>query len=86
MSNENIANGIINQYKNKKKKSNDNIQYKETIKEKLINNPKIIHTLNNKDLDPDCPDDYYGINILPYYLISFLKIPVATLNGIISNQ
>ena len=39
------------------------------IKEKLINNSKIIRSLNNKDLDPDCPDDYYGDNILPYYLL-----------------
>lgn len=53
----------------KKQKGNDNIQYKETIKEKLINNSKIIRSLNNKDLDPDCPDDYYGDNILPYYLL-----------------
>lgn len=53
----------------KKQKGNDNIQYKETIKEKLINNSKIIRSLNNKDLDPDCPDDYYGVNILPYYLL-----------------
>lgn len=47
---------------------NDNIQYKETIKKKLIENSKLIHSLNNKDLDPDCPDDYYGDNILPYIL------------------
>ena len=47
----------------------DNIQYKEIIKNKLINNDRIIHSLNNRDLDPDCPDDYYGENILPYYLL-----------------
>lgn len=47
----------------------DNIQYKEIIKNKLINNPDIIHSLNNQNLDPDCPDDYYGENILPYYLL-----------------
>ena len=35
----------------KKQKGNDNIQYKETIKEKLINNSKIIYSLNNKDLE-----------------------------------
>jgi len=53
----------------KKQKGNDNIQYKEIIKDKLINNSKIIRSLNNQDLDPDCPDDYYGENILPYYLL-----------------
>lgn len=53
----------------KKQKGNDNIQYKETIKDKLIKNTKIIRSLNNNDLDPDCPDDYYGDNILPYYLL-----------------
>lgn len=47
----------------------DDIQYKEIIKKKLINNTNIIHYLNNKSLDPDCPDDYYGVNILPYYLL-----------------
>ena len=47
----------------------DNIQYKEIIKKKLINNSAIIHSLNNQDLDPNCPDDYYGDNILPYYLL-----------------
>lgn len=55
--------------KYKKQKGNDNIQYKEIIKDKLINNSKIIRSLNNTDLDPDCPDDYYGENILPYYLL-----------------
>lgn len=53
----------------KKQKGNDNIQYKEIIKNKLINNSKIIRSLNNNNLDTDCPDDYYGINILPYYLL-----------------
>ena len=60
---------IIEIIKYKKQTGNDNIQYKETIKEKLINNSKIIRSLNNRDLDPDCPDDYYGENILPYYLL-----------------
>ena len=47
----------------------DNIYYKEIIKNKLINNSKIIYAINNSDLDPDCPADYIGENILPYYLI-----------------
>lgn len=47
----------------------DNIHYKEIIKNKLINNPKIIRSLNNPELDEECPDDYYWTNIFPYYLL-----------------
>ena len=54
----------------KKHYENDNIYYKEIIKNKLINNSKIINSLNNNDLDPDCPADYMGENILPFYLIA----------------
>ena len=53
----------------KKHYENDNIYYKEIIKDKLINNSSIIKALNNSDLDTDCPADYMGENILPYYLI-----------------
>ena len=53
----------------KKHYEKDNIYYKEIIKNKLINNKKIIHSLNNKDLDPDCPADYVGENILPFYML-----------------
>lgn len=53
----------------KKHYENDNIYYKEIIKNRLINNKKIIHSLNNKDLDVDCPADYVGENILPFYMI-----------------
>lgn len=53
----------------KKHYENDNIYYKEIIKNKLINNSSIIKSLNNSDLDPDCPADYMGENILPFYLI-----------------
>lgn len=49
----------------------DNIKIKEKIKQILINNKYIIHVLNNKELeDADAePDDYFGINILPTYMI-----------------
>lgn len=53
----------------KKKHEIDNIYYKEIVKNKLINNSKIISSINNNDLDPDCPADYVGENILPFYLI-----------------
>ena len=53
----------------KKHYENDNIYYKEIIKDKLINNPSIIKALNNPALDPESPADYLGENILPYYLI-----------------
>ena len=51
---------------------NDNIKIKEQIKQILLNNRYIIHVLNNKELEEaeSEPDEYYGINILPYYIIS----------------
>lgn len=50
---------------------NDNIRCKEIIKQKLINNPYIIHVLNNKELEDEEaePDAYFGVNIRPAYII-----------------
>lgn len=50
----------------------DSIKVKQQIKKTLLNNKHIIHVLNNKELeDADAEaDDYFGVNILPYYLIS----------------
>lgn len=49
----------------------DDIRIKEIIKKKLLENDKIIYVLNNKELqETDAEaDEYYGINILPYYMI-----------------
>lgn len=50
----------------------DDIKIKEDIKKVLLNNKYIIHVLNNKELEEvDAePDDYFGINILPYYMVT----------------
>ena len=50
----------------------DEIKIKEQIKQQLLNNKYIIHVLNNKELeDADAaPDEYFGINILPFYQIN----------------
>lgn len=50
----------------------DDIRYKQIIKQKLLANNKIIYLLHNKELEDESaePDEYFGINILPYYLIS----------------
>lgn len=50
----------------------DDIKIKEKIKEILLDNKLIIYALNNKELEEEeaDPEDYYGINILPYYMIS----------------
>ncbi len=41
-----------------------NIRFKEIIKQKLCANRKIIHCLDNAELDEDFPDEYLGVNIL----------------------
>ena len=50
----------------------DSIKIKEIIKKVLLDNKYIIHVLNNKELEEldSEPDDYFNINILPYYMIS----------------
>ena len=50
----------------------DDIKVKEKIKKILLDNQLIIYALNNKDLEEEEaePEDYYGVNILPYYMIN----------------
>ena len=50
----------------------DEIKIKEQVKQQLLKNKYIIHVLNNKELeDAEAePEDYFGINILPFYQIS----------------
>lgn len=50
----------------------DDIRYKKKIKDILLNNRFIIHVLNNKELEEKeaSPEDYFGINILPFYMIT----------------
>lgn len=50
----------------------DDIKIKEQIKRKLVDNKYIIHVLNNKEfIEKQAePDDYFGINILPFFVIT----------------
>lgn len=50
--------------------NSDDILIKEKIKKILLNNRFLIHVLNNSELDEDEPDSYYGVNILPFYMIT----------------
>ena len=49
----------------------DDVRYKQVIKEMLISNNKIIYLLHNEELEKAGVDndEYLGNNILPYYLI-----------------
>lgn len=50
----------------------EDIRVKEEIKRLLLGNKNIIHVLHNEELEESGAeaDEYYGVNILPYYLIS----------------
>lgn len=50
---------------------NDDVKVKEIIKKVLLKNKYIIRVLENKELEEaDAePEDYFDVNILPYYLI-----------------
>ena len=54
----------------------DDIRIKEKIKEVLLNNRYILHVIDNKQLEPEVDEDgtgadeYFGVNILPYFLIT----------------
>lgn len=60
----------------KNQMDSDNIRVKEKIKDVLLNNKYILHVIDNKDLEPlveedgTGADEYFGINILPYYIIN----------------
>lgn len=54
----------------------DDIRVKEIIKKVLLNNKWILHVIDNKDLEPlveedgTGADEYFGINIIPHYIIN----------------
>lgn len=55
----------------KKKPNEDDIRFKEIIKQKLLEDDVLIWLLNNKELeDSDAEnDEYFGVNIRPEYII-----------------
>lgn len=48
----------------------DIIRKKRLIGQMLYNDPDIIEVLDNPDLDPECPEEYYYTNIYP-----FIRVP-----------
>ena len=54
----------------------DDIRIKEKIKEVLLNNRYLLHVIDNKDLeelvdeDGTGADEYYGVNILPNFIVN----------------
>lgn len=61
---------ILRHYKNEP--DEDNVRYKEIIKQKLLNNNRIIYLLNDEELKESEAenDEYFGICILPMFLIA----------------
>ena len=60
----------LRQYRTKPDK--DDVFYKELVKKELLKDDRLIYLLNNKELeDAEAEnDEYFGVNILPMYLIS----------------
>lgn len=62
----------------------DEVRVKEKIKEALLGNRFILHVLDNKELEPlveedgTGADEYFGVNILPYYLINPIQHSAST--------
>ena len=61
---------ILRHYKNEP--DEDNVRYKEIIKQKLLDNNRIIYLLNDEELIESGAenDEYFGICILPFFLIA----------------
>lgn len=55
----------------RKNLDSDDIRLKQEIKDRLLANRNILHVLNNDNLSTvdATPNDYYGVNILPYFII-----------------
>lgn len=56
----------------------DDIKLKQEVKQRLLSNKYIVHVLNNKDLEDNNaePDDYFGLNIRPYYMVPEVQTEV----------
>ena len=63
----------------KRTPDNDDVRFKQKIKEKLLGNRYIIHVLNNKQLDEDEPDSYFNTAILPYFVLEDTIVDVKNL-------
>ena len=47
----------------------DNIRFKEIIRQKLCADKRILHVLNHPTLDENTPDEYLGKALFPYYVV-----------------
>ena len=62
----------------KKKPNEDDIRYKEIIKQKLLEDDILIWLLNNKELEDEEAenDEYFGKNIMPMFIIPPTQVDV----------
>ena len=47
----------------------DDVKLKQEIKQRLLGNKYIVHALHNQELEGEDPEEYFGVNIRPYYMI-----------------
>lgn len=74
-----IARCLIEKYK-KSPSDNDNIRYKEIVKQKLLNCDELIYAINNEELlaQKASMDQYFNVNIKPYLTVPETQHAVKT--------
>lgn len=57
----------------------DDVRMKEVVKKNLLENKLLLYLLNNKELQEAKAeaDEYFGVNILPYYLIKPTQVETS---------
>lgn len=83
MTDKEIAQRLLSKYKYRSKGGvacgdNDNIRYKEIVKERLLSCEELKYAINSPDLKDQPMDAYFGVHIKPYLVVPEVQHEVRT--------